>query len=139
MSAMARSAPTTFYREMDRNRRRSWLLVVVVVLVLAALGGAIGYATGLGWGGVLVALIVAAVMSVGSFFAGDALVMATSGARELSRAEPPCHRPGSGSSTIRRRTPSPQAATLVTPASRSPRGFSRSWTASSSRASSATR
>jgi heat shock protein HtpX len=35
------------------------------------------------------ALIVATVMSVGSYFAGDALVMATSGAREVDRTEPP--------------------------------------------------
>jgi len=45
MTAPARSAPTTFYREIDRNRRRSWVLVAAVVLVLGVLGGAIGYAT----------------------------------------------------------------------------------------------
>ena len=49
MTDSARLAPTTFYREIDRNRRRSWLLVVVVVVVLGLLGGAIGYATGFGW------------------------------------------------------------------------------------------
>jgi heat shock protein HtpX len=83
MSAEARLAPTTFYREIDRNRRRSWFLVAIVVVVLGLLGGAIGYATGFGWGGVVMALVVATVMSVGTFFAGDALVMATSGAREI--------------------------------------------------------
>ena len=51
MSASARLTPTTFYREIDRNRRRSWLLVVVVIVVLGLLGGAVGYATGFGWGG----------------------------------------------------------------------------------------
>ncbi len=89
MSAEARPTPTTFYREIDRNRRRSWLLVAIVVVVLGLLGGAIGYASGLGWGGVVMALIVAVVMSVGSYFAGDALVMATSGAREIDLAQPP--------------------------------------------------
>ena len=88
MSAEARPAPTTFYREIDRNRRRSWLLVATVVLVLGLLGGVIGYATGFGWFGVALAVIVAAVMSAGSWFAGDALVMATSGAREIDRAQP---------------------------------------------------
>jgi heat shock protein HtpX len=89
MSAEARPAPTTFYREIARNRRRSWLLVAAVVVVLGLLGGAIGYASGFGWGGVVLALVVATAMSVGSFFAGDALVMATSGAREVNRARPP--------------------------------------------------
>ncbi|HUG29920.1 MAG TPA: M48 family metallopeptidase [Candidatus Limnocylindria bacterium] len=89
MSASARPAPTTFYREIARNRRRSWLLVVAVVVVLGVLGGAIGYASGFGWGGVAMALVLGTAMSAGSFFAGDALVMATSGAREIDRARPP--------------------------------------------------
>jgi heat shock protein HtpX len=88
MSAQARPAPTTFFREIARNRRRSWVLVSVVILVLGLLGGAIGYATGFGWGGVIVAVIVASLMSVGSFFAGDALVMASSGAHEIDLAQP---------------------------------------------------
>ena len=88
MTADARLTPTTFYREIERNRRRSWLLVAIVVVVLGLLGGAIGYASGFGWGGVVIALTVAAALSVGSFFAGDALVMATSGAREIDRAKP---------------------------------------------------
>jgi heat shock protein HtpX len=89
MSASARLTPTTFYREIDRNRRRSWLLVAVVIVVLGLLGGAVGYATGFGWGGLILALVIAVVMSIGSWFAGDALVMATSGAREIDRANPP--------------------------------------------------
>jgi len=88
MTAPARPAPTTFYREIDRNRRRSWVLVAAVILVLGVLGGAIGYATGIGWVGVVVAVALAGVMSVGSYFAGDALVMATSGARQLDVANP---------------------------------------------------
>jgi heat shock protein HtpX len=80
--------PATFYGEIARNRRDSWLLVVVVGLVLGALGAAIGYATGFGWWGILIALIVAAVMSVGSFFAGDQLVLLSSGAHRIDLANP---------------------------------------------------
>jgi heat shock protein HtpX len=89
MTAEARLAPTTFYREIDRNRRRSWFLLVIVAVVLGLLGGAIGYATGFGWGGVVLALVLATVMSVGTYFAGDQLVMATSGAREVDPARAP--------------------------------------------------
>ncbi|HEX6140037.1 MAG TPA: M48 family metallopeptidase [Candidatus Limnocylindria bacterium] len=85
----ARSAPTTFYREIARNRRNSWILVFVVAVVLGALGGAIGYATGFGWGGVIVALVVATVMSIGSYFGGDQLVLLSSGAKEVEVANPP--------------------------------------------------
>jgi len=85
----ARPAPSTFYREIARNRRNSWLLVAIVMLVLAALGAAIGYATDFGWGGVVAALVVATFLSVGSYFAGDQLVLLSSGAREVSLADPP--------------------------------------------------
>ena len=88
MTADRRPTPTTFYREIERNRRRSWFLVAIVVVVLGLLGAAIGHATGFGWGGVVIGLVVATVMSVGTFFAGDALVMATSGAREVDRGQP---------------------------------------------------
>ena len=85
----AGAAPSTFYREIARNRRNSWILVFVVALVLAALGAAIGYASGFGWGGVVIALVVASVLSVGSYFGGDQLVLLSSGAHEVPVANPP--------------------------------------------------
>jgi heat shock protein HtpX len=85
----ARPAPTTFYREIARNRRNSWLLVAIVMLVLAALGAAIGYATDFGWGGVVAALVVAAALSIGSYFGGDQLVLLSSGARQVPIENPP--------------------------------------------------
>ena len=92
MTEAARPAPTTFYREIGRNRFRSWVLVAVVILVLGALGGAVGYTTGLGAMGLVVALAVAIAMALGSWFAGDALVMATSGAREIDLTKAPPER-----------------------------------------------
>lgn len=83
------SAPTTFFREIQRNRRKSWFLIGVVIVVLGVLGGVIGYATGFGWGGVIVAVVVAVVMSVSSYFAGDSLVLASSGAQEVPLDNPP--------------------------------------------------
>ena len=79
---------TTFFREIDRNRRNSLILVAIVALLLAAMGGAIGYATGFGWPGVIVALVVATLMSIGSYFAGDSLVLASSGAHEVDPGDP---------------------------------------------------
>jgi heat shock protein HtpX len=85
----ARPAPSTFYHEIGRNRRNSWLLVAIVVLILAALGAVIGYATDFGWGGVVAAVVVATFLSIGSYFAGDQLVLLSSGAREVPVADPP--------------------------------------------------
>ena len=83
------SRPSTFYAEIARNRRESWLLVFAVAVVLGLLGGVIGAATGFGWAGVAFALALAAVMSVGSFFAGDQLVLLSSGAKAVDVAQPP--------------------------------------------------
>jgi heat shock protein HtpX len=80
--------PPTFYSAIRRNRRDSWLLVAAVAGVLALLGGAIGAATGYGWWGVGIALGVAAVMSVGSYFGGDQLVLLSSGAKQVDAAQP---------------------------------------------------
>jgi heat shock protein HtpX len=85
----AGAAPSTFYKEIARNRRNSWILVFFVGLVLGALGGAIGYSTGFGWGGVVIALFVAGMLSVGSYFGGDQLVLRSSGATEIPAANPP--------------------------------------------------
>jgi heat shock protein HtpX len=85
----ASPAPTTFFREIARNRRNSWILIFVVALVLAALGGAIGGATGYGWGGVVFALVIAFFMSIGSYFAGDRLVLLSSGAKQVPQQGTP--------------------------------------------------
>jgi len=84
-----RPAPTTFFREVARNRRNSWLLVGVVVLVLAAFGWVIGQATGLGSGVLVFALVVAGVMSISSYYVGDKLVLASSGAKRISLEDSP--------------------------------------------------
>lgn len=83
----------TFYTLQAANRRKSLLLVVVVVLLLAVLGGAIGFGmtgTPAGTvGAVVTAVVVAVVLSLGSYFAGDALVLATSGAHEVTQEQQP--------------------------------------------------
>ena len=84
---------TTFYSEIAANKRQSLFLAVVVGLLLGALGFAIGYAlTGGAAGGLaatLIAIGIAALMSVGSYFAGDKLVLATSQAREVDATSAP--------------------------------------------------
>ena len=84
---------TTFYSEIAANKRQSLFLAVVVGLLLGALGFAIGYAlTGSAAGGLaatIIAVGLATLMSVGSYFAGDKLVLATSQAREVDATSAP--------------------------------------------------
>jgi heat shock protein HtpX len=84
---------TTFYHQIAANKRQSFLLAVAVAAILGVLGFVIGYAlTGRAEGGIvatLIAVAVAALSSIGSYLAGDKLVLATSQAREVDEATAP--------------------------------------------------
>jgi heat shock protein HtpX len=84
---------TTFAAQQAVNRRNSLLLIGAVTLLLAALGFAIGYGvTGYVEGALAVtggAIVLAGLLSVGSYFGGDKLVLATSGAKEVTEANAP--------------------------------------------------
>src|SRR4051794_1358974 len=84
---------TTFYDQQATNRRESVVLVIGVLLLLGALGFAIGYGTS---GAVATGLVVTGgalglgtALSLGSYFGGDQLVLATSGAKEVSHESAP--------------------------------------------------
>jgi len=84
---------STFAAQQAVNRRNSVLLIGAVTLLLAALGFAIGYGT-TGYvegafGVTTGAIVLAMLLSVGSYFGGDKLVLATSGAREVSQQSAP--------------------------------------------------
>jgi heat shock protein HtpX len=83
----------TFYQQESTNRRNSLLLIVLVGLILGALGFSIGYVvSGYLEGAVIVtgaALVFATVLSAGSYFAGDSLVLSASQARPVSAEDQP--------------------------------------------------
>jgi heat shock protein HtpX len=83
----------TFSAQQAVNRRNSILLIGAVTLLLAALGFTIGYGT-TGYvegafGVTAGAIVLAMLLSVGSFFAGDKLVLAASGAKEVTQESAP--------------------------------------------------
>jgi heat shock protein HtpX len=82
-----------FYQQIASNRRRSILLVVIISAFLAVFGFVIGYAvSGSPKGGyvaIAIALVVALLLSSFSYFSGDSLVLATSGAHEVNDQNAP--------------------------------------------------
>src|SRR3989304_4099625 len=86
-------AEQTFYAQQSANRRNSVLLALVVVALLALLGFAIGYAlTGDAAGAVVttgVAVFVGFLVSIGSYFGGDKLVLAASSAKPVDETTAP--------------------------------------------------
>jgi heat shock protein HtpX len=86
-------AGSTFYDQIGANRRNSFLLALGIVVLLALLGFSIGYA----WFGspagaigvTLFAVFLGGLSGVGSYYAGDKLVLAASQAREVDPAAAP--------------------------------------------------
>jgi len=86
-------ATQSFFEQQAANRRQSIVLAVLVVLLLGALGFTIGY--GLsgevagGIGATAVAIVIGSLASLGSYFAGDRLVLAASGAKPVDEQKAP--------------------------------------------------
>ncbi len=78
---------SSFYDQISANKRNSFLLAAFVVVLLGVLGFAIGYAiVGGPEGGLAVtalAVAIGIISGIGSYFGGDKLVLAASGAREI--------------------------------------------------------
>jgi heat shock protein HtpX len=83
----------TFYQQIRQNKFRSILLVLVIAAILGVLGYFAGYFfTGDPAGAFIfvpLAMVLAGVLSAGAYFGGDGLVLAASGAREVSEQDQP--------------------------------------------------
>jgi heat shock protein HtpX len=84
---------STFYNQIAANKRNSVLLAVVLTGLLAALGLTIGYGLSGSVSGGITALVFAVtlgvLLSLVSYYKGDAIVLAASGAREVTEQELP--------------------------------------------------
>jgi heat shock protein HtpX len=83
----------SLYNQETANRRNSALLVVLVMFAFALFGYVIGYALTGDSGGALVATTIALglslVSALFSYYAGDSVVLRSSGAQEVSRYQAP--------------------------------------------------
>ncbi len=83
----------TFYGQIGANKRNSLLLALAVVVLLGTLGALIGWAVAgdprAALPSMVIAIGVGFAASLFSYFGGDALVLRTSGAREVTAADQP--------------------------------------------------
>lgn len=77
------------YEQIAANKRRTALLVAGAVVFLGLVGYAIGALTGGGPAGLVLALVVAILMSLGSYYGGDRIVLASTRARAVTPEEEP--------------------------------------------------
>jgi heat shock protein HtpX len=91
--ALRQQPVQNFYQQIGANRRQSVFLVLILTALLAVFGFVIGFALSGAWQGGVVALVMAVLisglLSSFSYFKGDSLVLAASGARELNSQSAP--------------------------------------------------
>ncbi len=75
------------YQQITENKRNTWILMSIFVGFLAALGYIWGYANGDLGAGLMLALVISLGSTAFSWFAGDKLVLWSSGAREITNRE----------------------------------------------------
>lgn len=68
------------YEQISANKRNTWIVIIVFMLLVAMIGYLFGYVTESGYFGLALAVVVASVMSVGSFYYSDKLILSMSGA-----------------------------------------------------------
>jgi heat shock protein HtpX len=77
------------YEQITANKRKTAILFVLAILLVGAVGYAVGVITDSGPVGLVIALVIAVGMSLGSYFYGDRIVLASTRAREVTKEEAP--------------------------------------------------
>jgi heat shock protein HtpX len=77
------------YEQIAANKRRTALLIVGAIAFLGLIGYAIGVVSGLGMWGLVFAAALAIGLSIGSYFAGDRVVLASTRAKAVTPEEQP--------------------------------------------------
>jgi heat shock protein HtpX len=77
------------HEQIARNKRKTFLLLALAVLFTALIGYVIGYLWFSGPAGIVVAVILAIVLSLGSYFYGDRAVLASTRAKKVTSQEEP--------------------------------------------------
>ena len=77
------------YEQIAANRRKTILLIVGAIVLLGAVGYVLGLWYGSGPAGLVGAVALALVLSLGSFFGGDRLVLASTRAKEVTPLDQP--------------------------------------------------
>jgi heat shock protein HtpX len=77
------------YEQIAANRRKTIVLLIVAFALLALVGYAIGLLFGAGWFGLAIAVVLAVLLQLASYYNGDKIVLASTRAREVGAEEQP--------------------------------------------------
>lgn len=77
----------TTYTHIARNKRRSWTLIIIFIVLIGVLGWVFGQLTEFGYGGVIIAVLIAVGMSLFGYFSGDSVALWTAGAKPITKED----------------------------------------------------
>ncbi len=77
------------YNQIDSNKRRTVILIIVFIVFISLLGYLIGYVTDYGNGALVIALIISLVMALLGYYSGDKVALLSSGAVAIKKEDNP--------------------------------------------------
>ena len=69
------------YNQIDSNKRKTVILMTIFSVIILLIGWTFSQVTDAGYSGLAIAAVISIVMSIGSYFGGDKLALATAGAK----------------------------------------------------------
>lgn len=78
---------SSLYTAISANKRNSFLITVAITAFLILLGYFLGTYWGSGYAGVIIAFLIALVMSLAAYFGGDKMVLAVSRAKRIEKKD----------------------------------------------------
>ena len=79
----------TIYNQISANKWRTWLIIGLFVVFITTLAYVFGQATGYGSSFVAFAIILSTIMSIGSYYYSDSIVLGMSGAKQIQKKDNP--------------------------------------------------
>ncbi len=77
------------YQQIEANKRRSFILIIIFIVFVIFLGWLFGQLTDLGYFAPVIALVISIAMAATSYFAGDKIALKTAGAQQIQKQDNP--------------------------------------------------
>lgn len=77
------------YNQIDSNKRKTWLLIIIFIALISLLGYFLDYMTEGGNSIFVIAIVISILMSLFGYFSGDKVALLTAGAKQITAGDNP--------------------------------------------------